>query len=61
VLPVITLFLLDKPLNVLNNKFKKGGTPMAPKVSNNKININEKVISIGIDVHKASWRLTAVI
>ena len=31
---------------------------MAPKVSNNKININEKVISIGIDVHKASWRLT---
>jgi len=33
---------------------------MAKRVSNNKINIKGKVISIGIDVHKVSWRLTAV-
>ena len=33
---------------------------MAKKISNNIINIKEKVINIGIDVHKSSWRLTAV-
>ena len=33
---------------------------MAQKVSHSKVNVKEKMISIGIDVHKASWRLTAV-
>jgi len=42
VLPAITLFLLDKPLNVLNNKFEKGGTPMAPKYQTIKLISMEK-------------------
>lgn len=33
---------------------------MAQKVSHRKVNVKEIMISIGIDVHKASWRLTAV-
>lgn len=33
---------------------------MTKKISNNKINIKEKMISIGIDVHKTSWRVTAI-
>ena len=33
---------------------------MTKKISNHKINIKEKIISIGIDVHKTSWRVTAI-
>ena len=33
---------------------------MAQKVSHSKVTVKGKMISIGIDVHKASWRLTAI-
>ena len=33
---------------------------MGSKLAENKVTIKEKVISIGIDVHKTSWQITAV-
>ena len=34
---------------------------MATKEKKNKINFNGKMVSIGIDMHKHSWHITAVV
>jgi hypothetical protein len=34
---------------------------MTSKVKKNKINFNGKMVSIGIDMHKHSWRMTALV
>jgi transposase len=44
-----------------NNNHKKEGLAMRKRVTNNSINFNRKVVSIGIDVHKLSWRVTAMV
>ncbi|MBL7177459.1 MAG: hypothetical protein ISS66_16680 [Desulfobacteraceae bacterium] len=33
---------------------------MTTKVKENKINFKEKMVSIGIDMHKRSWHITAL-
>ena len=33
---------------------------MASKVKNNKVNFKGKTVSVGIDMHKISWRITAL-
>ena len=32
---------------------------MATKIKKNAINLKGKIVNIGIDVHKRSWRVTA--
>jgi transposase len=39
----------------------KGGTPMRKRLNTNKINVNGKTVNIGIDVHKKSWQVTALV
>ena len=34
---------------------------MATKVKKNKINFKGKTVNIGIDMHKISWRITALV
>jgi hypothetical protein len=34
---------------------------MATRVKRNKINFKGKMVSIGIDMHKYSWRITALV
>ena len=34
---------------------------MKRKVTNNSYNFNGKVVNVGIDVHKLSWRVTALV
>ena len=34
---------------------------MAFKVKKNKVNFKGKMVSIGIDMHKISWRVTALV
>ncbi len=34
---------------------------MAAKIKRNKINFKEKMINIGIDMHKRSWRIRALV
>ena len=34
---------------------------MASKVKKNKVNFKGKMVSIGIDMHKISWRVTALV
>ena len=34
---------------------------MAAKVKKNQINFNGKMVSIGVDMHKHSWRITALV
>jgi len=34
---------------------------MKSRVKDNSINFNGKVVNIGIDVHKTSWRVTAMV
>jgi transposase len=34
---------------------------MKRKVTNNSYNFNGKVVNVGIDVHKISWRVTAMV
>ncbi|MBW1868692.1 MAG: hypothetical protein JRI73_05225, partial [Deltaproteobacteria bacterium] len=34
---------------------------MASKVKKSKINFKGKTVSIGIDMHKKSWRITALV
>jgi len=34
---------------------------MAIKVKRNRVNFNKKTVSIGIDMHKLSWRITALV
>ena len=34
---------------------------MASKVKNNKVNFKGKTVSVGIDMHKISWRITALV
>lgn len=34
---------------------------MATKVKKNKINFKGKMVNIGIDMHKISWRITALV
>lgn len=34
---------------------------MATKIKRNKINFKGKTVSIGIDMHKISWRITALV
>ncbi len=34
---------------------------MGTKVKKNKINFNGKMVSIGIDMHKHFWQITAVV
>jgi len=43
------------------NKPHKGGTPMERSVTDNSINFNGKIVNVGIDVHKQSWRVTAMV
>lgn len=40
---------------------KKEGLHMAIKVKRNRVNFNKKTVSIGIDMHKLSWRITALV
>jgi len=34
---------------------------MATKVKRNKINFKGKMVNIGVDMHKRSWRITALV
>ena len=34
---------------------------MRKRLNTNKINVNGKTVNVGIDVHKKSWQLTALI
>ena len=34
---------------------------MATKIKRNKINFKGKIVNIGIDMHKRSWRITALV
>ena len=34
---------------------------MVSKVKNNKVNFKGKTVSVGIDMHKISWRITALV
>jgi hypothetical protein len=39
----------------------KGGTPMKKRLNADTINVNGKKVNVGIDVHKLSWHVTALI
>ena len=43
------------------NKFNQGETSIDKIVLNKKYTVKGKVINIGIDVHKSSWRITALV
>jgi hypothetical protein len=51
--PLGLLIRLKKPIT-------KEELPMSTKVKRNKINIKGKMVSIGIDMHKRSWHITAL-
>ena len=47
--------------NSKQNINRKKGHPMAKKLKRNKIDFKDKVVNIGIDMHKRSWGITGLV